>query len=603
MPTEYSAPSLARGQRILAAIMVTDAVGFSARMSVDEGQTLQLIDQDLNLIARLCQKYEGTVLKTTGDGLLTYFFSAVQAVTCALEIQTQLTAPSESRASIPPLEHRIGIHLGDIVVSTNDVMGNGVNIAARLQTYAKPRGLCISQVIYDVIKARLDLNTTYLGHLKLKNIHEPVSAFQIDLSPADELEAADGFIESNTQVVTVTPDALLETTIQGLDLNPQSLRIKKLLFALAKNTWENDPNVLAQFGLKQLLLPIRQRYPTLPELRGQLTRIVAGLNRKTTYAALADIITIQLEPWYQTFPALDASESVEETAILSGWGETISALEHISNPVRMRKLLFCMVQNTWENDIRVLTAYPLERLLEEICQTTPTLKDLKYQLGRIIKRLNHKREYTQIANEIIAALRPLYSNNGEAPQLETADRHQGEDSAPAATRMEVLRTEQADTTTLDTSLSNPAADSNSVMPVEASTLATKSNSCTEPASRDDLYNLRLEIMRYANPLRTKILLYSCLHGPFSFNHQDWFTLKKQTLEELLRAIFDYCPSFDDLDSKLNIISHCLDNAEENAQVASIIARAMKPYYLESKMENSSLKAAQAQSTASSALSL
>ncbi|PSN20602.1 hypothetical protein C7271_01375 [filamentous cyanobacterium CCP5] len=568
MITDPSVPSIAQGQRLLAAIMVTDAVGFSTRMSENEEQTLRLIDRDLRLIAKLCDQYEGTVLKSTGDGLLTYFVSAVQAVSCALEIQTQLVALSASQRNHIYLDHRIGIHLGDILVSSADVMGNGVNIAARLQTYAKPQGLCISQTLYDVVKARLNLYTTYLGPLRLKNIREPVIAFQVDLLPEGELISCDSAADS-TCLVTATPEALLETAIRGLAFNPQNLRLKKLLFAITKNAWENDPTALEQFEFEQLLVDLRQRYPTLPELRIQLTCLVAGLNRKATYTALADTLIIQLEPWYQSCNAIDSDLQAEETGVLAGWEEAIIALEQVSSPLRMRKLLFCLVNNTWENDSRVLNAYLLERLVEEAFKITPTQKDLKYHLHRIIKRLNRRQEYTRVANEIIQALNPLFSGDEEPTQI-TIVQAQLRDSQPPNTRIELVTATGRDMTTLHTTLSAPVS--------MASAAVGDSNSQASPCDRQNLYNLRQEIMHYTNPLRAKILLHSCLYGPFGFERQDWSVLKKQTLEQLLREIFDYCPSFEDLDSKLTIISHCLDNAEENAQVAYAIAQAIRPYY-------------------------
>ncbi|MEM9484653.1 MAG: adenylate/guanylate cyclase domain-containing protein, partial [Cyanobacteria bacterium P01_F01_bin.116] len=172
-------PTPSRGQRALAAIVVTDAVGFSARMSTDEENTLQLIRRDLELMTRHCQDFEGQVLKSTGDGLLMYFVSAVQAVKCAIAIQTALSSNSENTDS---LAHRIGIHMGDVFFNNSDVMGNSVNIAARLQNQAQPGGICLSQIVYDLVKSRLTLNADFAGPLKLKNIQEPVSVYHINLS-------------------------------------------------------------------------------------------------------------------------------------------------------------------------------------------------------------------------------------------------------------------------------------------------------------------------------------------------------------------------------------------------------------------------------------
>ncbi|MFE4108257.1 protein kinase domain-containing protein [Almyronema epifaneia] len=176
---ENSALAQGRGQRTLAAIVVTDAVGFSARMSTDEEETLTIIQRDLQLMEKLCLQFEGRVLKSTGDGLLMYFVSAVQAVSCGVKIQQQLAQVNQQQPPQQRLLHRIGIHLGDVFFSESDVMGNGVNIAARLQTSARPGYLCISQLVYDVVKSRLSLHAVDAGPLQLKNIQEAVPAYHV----------------------------------------------------------------------------------------------------------------------------------------------------------------------------------------------------------------------------------------------------------------------------------------------------------------------------------------------------------------------------------------------------------------------------------------
>ena len=168
-----------RGQRTLAAIVFTDGVSFSARMAEAEEHTLNLIRRDFQLMTELCEQFEGQVIKTTGDGLLLYFTSGVQAVACAQEIQKTLAEAAAQKFPQDVLDHRIGIHLGDVFFSGTDVMGDGVNIAARLQAEAEPRGICISQTVYDVVKHRLTLTATYLGLRELKNIQAAVPVYQI----------------------------------------------------------------------------------------------------------------------------------------------------------------------------------------------------------------------------------------------------------------------------------------------------------------------------------------------------------------------------------------------------------------------------------------
>ncbi|MGB3310198.1 MAG: protein kinase [Nodosilinea sp.] len=181
---------MTHGYRTLAAIMLTDAVGFSARMSVHEELTLAQLQRDQALMETLCEQFEGKVLKSTGDGLLLYFASAVQAVSCGVEIQKELARINASTDGELALLHRIGIHLGDVFFSQSDVMGNGVNIAARLQTEARPSGLCISKIVYDVVKSRLDLDVTYAGPLQLKNIQDLVPAYHVYALPRGSSEAS-----------------------------------------------------------------------------------------------------------------------------------------------------------------------------------------------------------------------------------------------------------------------------------------------------------------------------------------------------------------------------------------------------------------------------
>lgn len=193
------------GHRTLAAIMLTDAVGFSARMSVREELTLSQLQRDQDLMEKLCEQFEGKVLKSTGDGLLMYFASAVQAVSCGLEIQKELFRINAHAGDEPALLHRIGIHLGDVFFSQSDVMGNGVNIAARLQTEAHPSGLCISKIVYDVVKSRLDLDATYAGPLQLKNIQDLVPAYHVHALPRDRNE-----VSPSAPTVEEVPETSLE---------------------------------------------------------------------------------------------------------------------------------------------------------------------------------------------------------------------------------------------------------------------------------------------------------------------------------------------------------------------------------------------------------
>src|SRR5688500_9785322 len=174
------------GQRRLAAIVFTDVVGYSRLADQDEQKTLALVRRDLKIITDTCASLGGSALKNTGDGLLMCFSSAEAAVSCALRVQK---AFMDAPKVLPPdevLQHRIGIHLGDVFVSSSDVAGNDVNIANRLLGKAEPNGICISQTVYDVVKSKAGLQATYLGPVELKNIREHIPVYKLLLLAGED---------------------------------------------------------------------------------------------------------------------------------------------------------------------------------------------------------------------------------------------------------------------------------------------------------------------------------------------------------------------------------------------------------------------------------
>ncbi len=183
--TELQAPQceinpIQKPKITLAAIMFTDVVNSTQLMVANQTQMLELLTRDFQLMRDICNRYEGQVLKSMGDGLLMYFKSAVQAVSCAQEIQKILVISAVSLPSHQVLYHRIGIHLGDVFFSGDDVLGEGVNMAARLQGQACMNGICISKTVYEVVKNHLSLKAEYMGLKPLKGFPESVDLYQIN---------------------------------------------------------------------------------------------------------------------------------------------------------------------------------------------------------------------------------------------------------------------------------------------------------------------------------------------------------------------------------------------------------------------------------------
>ena len=178
--------------RKIAAILAADVVGFSRMASADEDRTLaRLRALRADLIDPTIAGQNGHVFKRTGDGALVEFRSVVEAVRCAITIQNAMIERNVGTPADQRIEFRVGIHLGDVVEeSDGDLMGDGVNIAARLEGIAAPGAICLSEQAYWQVKGRLDLAVTDLGPTKLKNIAEPVRAYSLEVGKPAQAKPA-----------------------------------------------------------------------------------------------------------------------------------------------------------------------------------------------------------------------------------------------------------------------------------------------------------------------------------------------------------------------------------------------------------------------------
>ena len=169
-------------KRKLVAILAADVVSYSRLMRADEAGTLaQLKAHRKEFIDPTFEAYDGRIVKTTGDGFLVEFASVVGAVECATDIQREMAA---GNANVPEEQRfvlRIGINLGDVIVDGEDIHGDGVNIAARLEGLAEPGGICVSHPVYESVKDKLDLGFDDMGERMVKNIETPIQMYRVSL--------------------------------------------------------------------------------------------------------------------------------------------------------------------------------------------------------------------------------------------------------------------------------------------------------------------------------------------------------------------------------------------------------------------------------------
>ena len=320
-----------RVERRLAAILAGDIAGYSRLMGADEEGTLRrLKDLRASFLHPKVAEHRGRIVKTTGDGVLIEFPSVLDAVRCAVEIQRGM---AERNAEVPPdrrIELRMGINLGDIIIEADDIYGDGVNVAARLETLAEPGGICISRVVRDQVRDRLDVVLADLGEQSVKNIARPVRVYRVELASRASAPHAGGALATHSPPaiserpsIAVLPfqnmssdpeqeyfvDGIVEDIITGLS------RIKWLLVVARNSTFVYKGRAI---DMKEAGRELGARYILEGSLRkaGNRIRITAQLIEAVTGAhiwaerydrALDDIFELQDEITLSVVGAIEPS--------------------------------------------------------------------------------------------------------------------------------------------------------------------------------------------------------------------------------------------------------------------------------------------------------
>jgi adenylate cyclase len=280
-----------RLQRRLAAIMSADVVGYARLMGMDEAGTLSRLNVlRRELIDPVIAGHSGRIVKLMGDGALVEFASAVDAVACAIEIQRQLREHDGGGSKVDSIRFRIGINVGDIIIEGDDLLGDGVNIAARIEGVAEPGGISISEDVWRQVQGKVAANFVDAGEQSLKNIARPVRIYRVELSKQSAAPAGSILPLPDKPSIAVLPfqnmsgdpeqeyftDGMVEDIITGLS------RIK-WLFVIARNstfTYKNRAidvkQVGRELGVRYVLEGSVRRVADRVRITGQLIDAVSG---------------------------------------------------------------------------------------------------------------------------------------------------------------------------------------------------------------------------------------------------------------------------------------------------------------------------------------
>lgn len=314
--------------RRLSAILATDVVGYSRLMGLDEEGTLAALKgARRESVDPLIEKYHGRIVKTTGDGMLVEYPSVVDALKCAIEIQESMADRTREVPEEKRLQLRMGVNLGDVIVDEDDIFGDGVNVASRLEGLSEPGGICISQTVWEMVRDRVQVRFEDRGELSVKNIARPIRVYNVLLErsrssttgPTDRAaaETAKSIAVLAFANMSSDPeneffsDGISEELINLLTKLPQlkvSARTSSFAF---KNKNMNVPTIAKELGVKTVLEGSVRRAGKRIRITGQLIDADSGFHlwSETYDRDLDDIFAVQDEIAHHIVDALEITLS------------------------------------------------------------------------------------------------------------------------------------------------------------------------------------------------------------------------------------------------------------------------------------------------------
>ncbi len=323
---------------------------------------------------------------------------------------------------------------------------------------------------------------------------------------------------------------------QDLAQEQNLVRIKKLLIYTCTQVWENDRHRLDQVSLLNLLQDLRAIAPTTEQLQSRLDVAVYSLSKAAEYSLVSNVIISRVGRLY---PDADVQRGLIDESVYRAIAQR---LEQNVNGDRIKKLLLLACKNAWVTDPTQLAQVNLADLIRDLHGLTPSLITLQAVLESFVNILSKRAEYTLAAHEISNAFQPLYAE--VMTEIRTAMGERAIASLPPAAFAETRQAQPARSQALD--LSN-------------------------------LFDLRLEIMRYTNPYRAKIVLFSLLHQPFTNFAEYESMLKDQSLDDLLRMMLQTY-KLSEVEVQLLGVAKNMEDSEDCVQAAHVILGAVKPFY-------------------------
>jgi hypothetical protein len=385
-------------------------------------------------------------------------------------------------------------------------------------------------------------------------------------------------LSAKPPISPIATSSLMNEVIQELAQDQNLIRIKKLLLFVCTQNWESNPQRLEQADLQELLQRLMAIAPTLEQLQSQLHSIARSLNKSAEYSLVANAIINRISRLYlETQPTHRVGTRQRDYETVA---QQLSCYSDLS---RVKKLLLLASRNVWQTQPEQLNQISLLDLVQEVHSLTPTLESLRAVLENLVKTLSKPIEYADVAERISLAFQPLYlvkfslpipaalasdatAAMEVAPLTEAGDATEG---LPATATPSVIRSQ------LRLQSTGQSAGQFTGQPMSYAATPPELGD-VQQGNLSDLFDLRLDLMRLANPFKIKILLFSVLHETFQPGHEQM--LKNHELDDLLRILLQTHKLLNELESKLFSAARLLPDPTDYFQVAQVVLQTTRSFY-------------------------